>query len=238
MSPTYILSFIALHTTTNKNAKSIIKIVLYLSTTMLTKLLTTSYVVLPLIHRVQAQAGTTPVGPLLECTLTTFSCPGVSGCCTIGGCCGSGCCANGYTCINEGTSEETCCPASDPNKCGTAATPSSSGSNSGSGSHTCTGISNCRDSDGSTWTCLLGQTCGYSYRDCDPCPYIGGNPSPSSTSSFPYTTSPSTSSTVSFPSSSSSVEPSPTPSSGGYPGKVKATGYWLAAVGVIFMYLL
>jgi hypothetical protein len=75
---------------------------------------------LPLLYQVEAQASTISVGPLLSCTLTTFACPGVSGCCTIAGCCGGGCCANGYTCINEGTSEQACCPASDPTKCGTA----------------------------------------------------------------------------------------------------------------------
>jgi hypothetical protein len=71
-------------------------------------------------HRVSAQANAIGVGPLLSCTLTTFSCPGVSGCCTIAGCCGSGCCANGYTCINEGTSAQACCPVGDPTNCGTA----------------------------------------------------------------------------------------------------------------------
>ncbi|KAI1421580.1 hypothetical protein F5Y12DRAFT_767079 [Xylaria sp. FL1777] len=201
---------------------------------MITKLLTVLSLSLSLAHQAQAQTGTISVGPLLECGLTTFSCPGVSGCCTIAGCCGSGCCVNGYTCINEGTSDEACCPASDPTKCGTVALPSSSGSGSDSGSHTCTGISNCRDSSGSTWTCLLGQTCGFSYRDCNPCPYIGGDSSPSSTSSF-SSISPSTGS---FSSSSPSVSPSSTPSSGGYSGEAKATLYWLAAVGVGFMYLL
>jgi hypothetical protein len=71
------------------------------------------------IPQVKAQVGTINVTPLLSCTLTTFACPGVSGCCTIGGCCGGGCCANGYTCINEGISQQTCCPASDRTKCGT-----------------------------------------------------------------------------------------------------------------------
>ncbi|KAI0446363.1 hypothetical protein F4803DRAFT_41379 [Xylaria telfairii] len=209
---------------------------------MLSQLLMVLFVFLPIIHRVGAQSGTTPVGPLLGCDLTTFSCPGVDGCCTIGGCCGSGCCANGYTCINEGTSDETCCPASDPTKCGTVASPSSSGSGSGSGSHTCTGISNCRDSStGQTWTCLLGQTCTLSYRGCNPCPYIGGDSdsSSSSTSSSSFvspttSTSPGGSSSSSSPSDSSS----PTPSSGSYSGEVKPMLSWLAAVSVGFACLL
>src|SRR4051812_38156345 len=72
------------------------------------------------IPEVTAQSGTLSVGPLLTCGLTTFTCPGTSGCCTIGGCCGSGCCANGYACINEGTADEACCDSFDPTKCGTA----------------------------------------------------------------------------------------------------------------------
>src|SRR4051794_14124341 len=60
--------------------------------------------------------GTTP---LLTCNLLTFSCPGTGGCCPIGGCCGSRCCPLYYKCINEGTSSQTCCPSSDPTKCGT-----------------------------------------------------------------------------------------------------------------------
>jgi len=84
------------------------------------------FVVLALsIHYAQAQAGTIAVGPLLNCGITTFSCPGVSGCCTIGGCCGGGCCTNGYTCINEGTAAQACCPVSDPTKCGTVSSVSS-----------------------------------------------------------------------------------------------------------------
>ncbi|KAI1755557.1 hypothetical protein F4782DRAFT_488950 [Xylaria castorea] len=205
---------------------------------MLSKLSVTLFVFLPIIHRVEAQAGTTPVGPLLSCDLTTFSCPGVDGCCTIAGCCGSGCCAVGYTCINEGTSDETCCPSSDPTKCGTVASPSSSGSGSGSGSHTCTGVSNCRDSStGQTWTCLLGQTCTLSYRGCNPCPYIYDNSSPSPTSSSLFT-SPTTSPDGSPSSSSPSASGSSTPSSGGCSGEVKPMLYWLAAVGVGFMGLL
>ncbi|KAI3339556.1 hypothetical protein F4824DRAFT_48120 [Ustulina deusta] len=218
---------------------------------MLAKLVTVFSVFLSLVHRVQTQTSTISVGPLLGCDLTTFSCPGVGGCCTIGGCCGSGCCANGYTCINEGTSEEACCPASDPTKCGTVASPSSSGSGSGSGGHTCTGVSNCRDSTGSTWTCLLGQTCGLSYRDCNPCPYIGGGSSPSSTSSSSsilpssvsssissLSISPSTSLSGSFSSSSPSASASSTPSSGGCSREVRSTLHWLAAVAVACMCLL
>ena len=87
--------------------------------TMIKKLLPILVLFSLSINQVKGQASTTSVVPLLSCTVTTFSCPGVSGCCTIGGCCGSGCCMNGYTCINEGTSKQTCCPASDPTKCGT-----------------------------------------------------------------------------------------------------------------------
>jgi hypothetical protein len=94
------------------------------SLTMLNKVLPVLFLFFFSIHRVKAQTSTISVGPLLSCDLTTFNCPGVSGCCTIGGCCGGGCCANGYTCINEGTSAEACCPASDPTKCGTAASVS------------------------------------------------------------------------------------------------------------------
>ena len=180
--------------------------------------LASALLVLPLlVQHTAAQSGTVSVGPLLTCSITTFACPGVSGCCTIGGCCGSGCCPNGYTCINEGTSAQACCPASDPTKCGTASVrfnvmwllgltdnlqPSGSGSSStSSGSHTCTGIQTCpRDVDvGLAWTCLLGQTCGFSYRQCNPCPYIGGGGSSSSGSS---------------PDSSSSSSPSSNPSDG------------------------
>ncbi|KAI0459132.1 hypothetical protein F5B21DRAFT_339962 [Xylaria acuta] len=205
---------------------------------MPSKLLMVLFVFLPIIHRAEAQAGTTPVGPLLGCDLTTFSCPGVDGCCPIAGCCGSGCCAVGYTCINEGTSEETCCPSSDPTKCGTVASPSSSGSGSGSGSHTCTGISNCRDSStGQTWTCLLGQTCTLSYRGCNPCPYIDGDSSPSPTSSSSFIN-PTTS--LGGPSSSTSAgaSGSSTPSSGGCLREVNPMLYWPVAVGVGFAYLL
>ncbi|KAI1198869.1 hypothetical protein F5X97DRAFT_298038 [Nemania serpens] len=220
---------------------------------MLSKLLMLLSLYLLIIHQANAQAGTIPVGPLLACDLTTFSCPGVNGCCPIAGCCGSGCCALGYTCINEGTSEESCCPASDSTKCGTIASPSSSGSGPGSGSHTCTGISNCRDSStGQTWTCLLGQTCGFSYRGCNPCPYIGGggsSPSPTSSSSFNNPTTspggPSSSSTPdasgsSTPSSSSSpgASGSPTPSAGHRSQEVNAALYWLVAVGLGFACLL
>jgi hypothetical protein len=88
--------------------------------TMLSKLSPVLFLCFFLVRQVLAQSGTISVGPLMSCTLTTFTCPGVSGCCTIGGCCGGGCCANGYTCINEGTSTEACCPVSDTTKCGTA----------------------------------------------------------------------------------------------------------------------
>ncbi|KAI1738403.1 hypothetical protein F4680DRAFT_426044 [Xylaria scruposa] len=202
---------------------------------MFNKLSLAPFVFLSILCQVEAQAGTTPVGPLLACDLTTFSCPGVNGCCTIAGCCGSGCCANGYTCINEGTSDETCCPSSDPTECGTVASPSISGSGSGSGSHTCTGVSNCRDSStGQTWTCLLGQTCSLYYRGCNPCPYIydGSSPSPTSSSSFySPTLSIDGPSSPSSPATSSSL----TPSSEGCSRELKPTSYWLAVVGVGFM---
>ncbi|KAI0424014.1 hypothetical protein F5Y09DRAFT_336120 [Xylaria sp. FL1042] len=187
---------------------------------MLTKLAQSLFVLLSLAFGAQAQTSTISVGPLLECGLTTFPCPGVSECCTIPGCCGSGCCANGYTCVNEGTSEEACCPAKDPTKCGT---PSSSGSGSDSGSHTCTGISNCRDSSGSTWTCLLGQTCEFSYRNCDPRPYIWGDSSPSYSSGASPTlsSSPIDSSTTPSGSFSSSASPSSALSSEGSLAEVK-----------------
>lgn len=94
------------------------------SLTMLSKILPVLFLCFFSIHRVKAQSSTISVSPLLTCDLTTFTCPGVSGCCTIGGCCGGGCCANGYSCINEGTSAEACCPVSDPTKCGTAASVS------------------------------------------------------------------------------------------------------------------
>lgn len=76
-----------------------------------------------LTQHVKAQSGTISVGPLLTCSITTFSCPGVSGCCTIGGCCGSGCCASGYACINEGTPQQACCSSWDTTKCGTVTPP-------------------------------------------------------------------------------------------------------------------
>lgn len=101
------------------------KIVLHLlaAKVLFIKMLNTLLPILLLIffsaRQVEGQVSTISVGPLLTCGLTTFSCPGVSGCCTIAGCCGSGCCANGYTCIYEGTPQQTCCPASDPTKCGT-----------------------------------------------------------------------------------------------------------------------
>ncbi|KAI1359164.1 hypothetical protein F5Y08DRAFT_320220 [Xylaria arbuscula] len=201
------------------------------------------FLVTPLLYHAQAQSGAISVGPLLGCDITTFSCPGVDGCCTIDGCCGSGCCANGYTCINEGTLDEACCPTSDSTKCGTAASPSNSDSSSSSGSHTCTGISNCRDSSGSTWTCLLGQTCGFSYRDCNPCPYIGGDSDPSST----FSSTPTSSSSSTFPSSSlgasvSSSSPSAsgssTPLPGGCSGGARPAIYWLATVGLVVTWLL
>ncbi|KAI1183914.1 hypothetical protein F5B17DRAFT_414322 [Nemania serpens] len=233
---------------------------------MFNKLLIFLPLLLLTIHLAKAQAGTTPVGPLLACDLTTFACPGVNGCCPIAGCCGSGCCALGYACINEGTSDETCCPTSDPTKCGTVASPSSSGSGSGSGSHTCTSISNCRDfSTGDVWTCLLGQTCGFSYSDCNPCPYIGGGssssptsssssnnptisagePSSSSTPDASGSSTPSSSSNPdasdgSVPSSSSSpgASGSAIPSAGDFSREVSPVLHWLVAVGLCFAYLL
>jgi hypothetical protein len=90
----------------------------------------------------------------------------------------------------------------------------SASSGSGSGGHTCTGIQNCpRDPvAGLAWTCLLGTTCGFSYRDCNPCPYIGSGSSSSTASSS--RSSPSTSSSSgSSPSSSSSAGSSPKSSS-------------------------
>ncbi|KAE9374300.1 hypothetical protein N431DRAFT_437755 [Stipitochalara longipes BDJ] len=181
--------------------------------TMLNKLLPLLFLLFFSIHQVKAQSNTISVGPLLSCSLTTFTCPGVSGCCTIGGCCGGGCCANGYTCINEGTSAEACCPAFDSTKCGTAPSPSSSGSGSGSGGHTCTTIQNCPpDPDsGLGWTCLLGKTCGFSYNECNPCPYIGGGSSPSTSSS-----------SGSQPTSSSSSGSSPSSSSAS--GNIPSSG--------------
>lgn len=92
---------------------------------MLNIILPILFVCLLSIQQVEAQANTISVTPFLSCTLTTFGCPGSNGCCTIAGCCGGGCCANGYTCINEGTSTEACCPASDPTKCGTVTVVSS-----------------------------------------------------------------------------------------------------------------
>jgi len=90
------------------------------------KLLSLQLLVFFLISQVAAQYSPVSVGPLLTCDLTTFACPGVSGCCTIAGCCGSGCCANGYTCINEGTSAQACCSVNDPTLCGTKTTVSGS----------------------------------------------------------------------------------------------------------------
>ncbi|KAI0096944.1 hypothetical protein GGR51DRAFT_488028 [Nemania sp. FL0031] len=205
---------------------------------MLKKLSIALFVFFSRVYRAEAQAGTTSVGPLLACDLTTFSCPGVDGCCTIAGCCGSGCCALGYTCINEGTSEEACCPSSDPTKCGTVASPSSSGSGSDSDSHTCTGISNCRDSStGQTWTCLLGQTCSLSYRGCNPCPYIYDDSSSSSTSSSSFS-SPTTSLVESSSPSSPSASVSSTSSSGSCSQEVKPILYWPGAVCVGLAFLL
>ncbi|KAH7311436.1 hypothetical protein B0I35DRAFT_411630 [Stachybotrys elegans] len=126
---------------------------------------------------IQAQSSTADVGPLLTCDLTTFACPGVNGCCPISGCCGAGCCPLGYACINEGTSDQTCCPTSDPTRCGTVDPDSDSDSDSDSGSGACIGIDNCpRDPErGLAWTCVLGQTCGWSYGECNPCvPSTGG----------------------------------------------------------------
>ena len=94
------------------------------SLAMLNNVLSVLFLFFFSIHQVKAQTGTISIGPLLSCGITTFNCPGVSGCCTIGGCCGGGCCANGYTCINEGTSAEACCPAFDSTKCGTGASVS------------------------------------------------------------------------------------------------------------------
>jgi len=52
---------------------------------------------------------------------------------------------------------------------------SSPGSSPDTGGNTCTAIHNCpRDPvRGLAWTCLLGKTCGFSYNQCNPCPYIG-----------------------------------------------------------------
>ncbi|KAH6712743.1 hypothetical protein BKA61DRAFT_59906 [Leptodontidium sp. MPI-SDFR-AT-0119] len=155
---------------------------------MLNKFVLTLCFVLFSINHIQAQDSTISVGPLLTCGLTTFSCP-AGGCCTIGGCCGSGCCANGYACINEGTSSEACCPSFDTTKCGTEPLPSSPPSPSGSGDHTCTAMQACPGiaSDPTStlgWTCFLGRTCGFSYRECRPCPYLLEIGSGSSTSSF------------------------------------------------------
>ncbi|PMD60302.1 uncharacterized protein K444DRAFT_390126 [Hyaloscypha bicolor E] len=203
---------------------------------MLNKVLPLLFLFFFSTHRVKAQTGTISVGPLLSCGITTFNCPGVSGCCTIGGCCGGGCCENGYTCINEGTSAEACCPASDPTKCGTAAAPSSSPS----GGHTCTNVEACAavTEDGVGWTCVLGRTCGFSYGECNPCPYIAGSGSGPSTVSYAGSSPSTTSYSGSSPSSVSSPGTSPSPSSGsttslGYSSRGSGVGLrWLAAVSL------
>ncbi|KAK3390854.1 hypothetical protein B0H63DRAFT_124333 [Podospora didyma] len=188
------------------------------------------------LHQVQAQSSSISVGPLLNCDLTTFQCPGTSGCCNIGGCCGSGCCALGYRCINEGTSSQACCNVNDLTKCGTVSTPSPApGTGTGTGGNTCTQIHNCRDFNGKTWTCLLGQTCQLYYRGCNPCPYIGGGggSSGSSSSSAASGGSATTSSQAGTSStSSSSASTSSSAASGHRLGEAWSILHWLAAVGL------
>ncbi|KAK3365345.1 hypothetical protein B0T24DRAFT_639964 [Lasiosphaeria ovina] len=201
---------------------------------------------LPLPQAVQAQSGSISVGPLLTCSITTFGCPS-GGCCTIDGCCAGGCCANGYTCINEATNP-ACCPVGDATKCGTVSAPSpGSGTGTGSGSHTCTGIDNCpRDPTvGRGWTCLLGKTCGFSFGECNPCPYIAGGGSGTGSSSDDGSSSGSGSPTSS--SGVSDTTPPPTTSSGAVAASTststkssfglrstdaRACLPWLAALGV------
>jgi hypothetical protein len=53
-----------------------------------------------------------------------FSCPNQPGCCAGGSCCAGGCCGLNQFCVNFGTSNEACCPLSDPSGCGSYATVS------------------------------------------------------------------------------------------------------------------
>jgi hypothetical protein len=239
---------------------------------MSAKMLSIQLLLLLAIHHVAAQYSPVSVGPLLTCDLTTFSCPGVSGCCTIAGCCGSGCCALGYTCINEGTSAQACCSVNDPTLCGTKTTvsgslllstshlavpgygaltttlqtptsESGSGSGSGSSSHTCTGIDNCpRDPvRGLAWTCVLGQTCGFSYGDCNPCPYIGssgstGSNDDSSSSSGTASSSPGSSSGSSSSGDGSSSSQGPKTSPGYQESVHGRMPSWLSLVVVLVLF--
>ena len=124
--------------------------------------------------------------------------------------------------------------------------PSSSAT---SGGHTCTGIHNCGpdpENDYLSWTCVLGKTCGFSYGECNPCPYIaGGSGSPTSIAegSSPTFSSEGSSPTVGSGSGSSpttSGSAGSTPSPGGGSTKNSASGLreggfgvgWLAAVSL------
>lgn len=74
---------------------------------------------------------------------------------------------------------------------------SGSGSDSDSDGHVCTGIRNCNNAPGNNqgWTCFMGETCGWAYGVCDPCPYLGGGGDSDSGSPSP-TTAPSPKSTI------------------------------------------
>lgn len=114
--------------------------------------------------------------------------------------------------------------------------PSGSGSGSSSGDHTCTTLQNCpRDPvAGLAWTCFLGQTCGFSYRDCNPCPYIGGGSGSSGGSSGSGSSGggSSTSSSSSSTRTSSSSSSSSSTSFGHRSREARPGLHWLAAVGL------
>jgi len=114
--------------------------------------------------------------PLMQCsTIANVRCGGTQGCCSGGGCCGAGCCGLTAICINQNT-HPVCCSLGDPTRCGTKrpSAPQSTPKSGGGGGNGCTKISNCLGRGGKVWTCLLGQTCGLSYPNCNPCPTLLG----------------------------------------------------------------
>ncbi|KAL2204587.1 hypothetical protein CC79DRAFT_1337123 [Sarocladium strictum] len=192
---------------------------------------TTVYLLLSL-RQVVAQGTTTPIVPFSTCDITTFLCDSGDGCCPINGCCGGGCCQLGYACINEGTSDATCCPSFDLTKCGTVESPSDDSdteSDSDSSSHVCTGVRNCNNAAGNNqgWTCFMGETCGWAYGVCNPCPYLGGGGGGSSDDS----NSPPTITTAPSPDSTSDSSDESTSNSGEFPSSDNGSSSDATATG-------